>query len=113
VSALVAVLAGARTASAAEPPLDPGRFGEVDLMGLPQVAEPGPAPGDLEALRRRITEIVQRNRAPGAAVALLGPRGEVLVEGFGRAGDGRSMDTDALFRGGSITKSLPALAVMR
>src|SRR4051795_9633061 len=114
VSALVAVVAGAPAASwAADLAPDPARFAELDLAGLPEGAAPGPAPGDLQALRSRLAEIVGRNRAPGAAVALVGPRGELLIEGFGRAGEGRAMDAEALFRVGSITKSFISLAVMR
>ncbi|HXU80960.1 MAG TPA: serine hydrolase domain-containing protein, partial [Polyangia bacterium] len=111
VSALVAVLAGAPAASA-EPRLEPGRIEEMELMALPEGPE-APTPGDLEALRARLREVVGKNRAPGAAVALVGPRGELLIEGFGRAGAGRPMDADALFRVGSITKSFISLAVMR
>jgi CubicO group peptidase (beta-lactamase class C family) len=90
----------------------PGRFAELDLQALPD-AGAGAAPADLAALRARIREIVGRNRAPGAAVALVGPRGELLIEGFGQAGEGRAMDGDSLFRVGSITKSFISLAVMR
>jgi CubicO group peptidase (beta-lactamase class C family) len=112
-SALVAVVAGAPAARAGEAPPDPARFADVDLLALPDAEGAGPAPADLQALRSRIREIVGRNRAPGAAVALVGPRGELLIEGFGQAGEGRAMDGDSLFRVGSITKSFISLAVMR
>jgi CubicO group peptidase (beta-lactamase class C family) len=112
-SALVAVLAGAPAARAHERLPDPARFAALELGALPAPTDATPAPADLQALRARIREIVGRYRAPGAAVALVGPRGEVLAEGFGRAGDERAMDADSLFRVGSITKSFICLAVMR
>jgi CubicO group peptidase (beta-lactamase class C family) len=114
VSALAAVVAGAPAASAAgEAALDPERLASLDLMAVPDAADPAAAPGDLAALRARIEEVVRRSQVPGVAVALVGPAGEVLIEGFGRADQGRAMDADALFRVGSITKSFICLAVMR
>lgn len=111
-SVLVAVLAGAPAASA-EVKLDPARLADADLTTFPSDADLASAPGDLQALRGRIAEIVGKNQAPGAAVALVGPNGEVLIEGFGRAAQGRAMDAEALFRVGSVTKSFISLAVMR
>jgi CubicO group peptidase (beta-lactamase class C family) len=114
ISALAVVMAGVFAApAAAQRPVELERLAELDFQPLPEGADPSPAPGDLQALRARIAEIVRRNRAPGAAVALLGPNGERLIEGFGRAAEGRAMDADALFRVGSITKSFISLAVMR
>ncbi|HXU82218.1 MAG TPA: serine hydrolase domain-containing protein, partial [Polyangia bacterium] len=100
-------------ASAQERSLDPARLADLELMALPDGADPSPTPGDLQALRGRIADIVSQYRAPGAAVAVVGPRGELLIEGFGRAGEERAMDAGSLFRVGSITKSFLSLAVMR
>jgi CubicO group peptidase (beta-lactamase class C family) len=104
------VLAGAPRASAAE--FDPATLADLELAGLPEVAD-GTPPADLQALRRRIAEILARTGAPGAAVALVGPNGPVMIEGFGEAREGLAMDGHSLFRVGSITKSFVSLAVMR
>lgn len=105
------LVAGPRASAAVD--LEPEVFAELELNPLPELADPTPAPGDLQALRGRIAEIVQRTRAPGAAVALVGPGGLLFLEGFGEAREGVQMDAHALFRVGSITKSFISLAVMR
>jgi CubicO group peptidase (beta-lactamase class C family) len=113
VFAVAVVLAGAAPASAA-PTLDPADFADLDLRALPETAETTDVtPGDVQTLRQRIAEIVARTGAPGAAVAVVGPGGLVLADGFGEARDGVAMDAHALFRVGSITKSFISLAVMR
>jgi CubicO group peptidase (beta-lactamase class C family) len=71
-----------------------------------------PAPRDLQALRRRLAELVARAPEGGAAIALVTPQG-MLIEGFGQARADVPMDAGALFRVGSLTKSFLSLAVMR
>jgi CubicO group peptidase (beta-lactamase class C family) len=75
-------------------------------------ADPAPR-ADIQALRRRIAELVARTEGSGAAVVVIGADGGRLVEGFGPSGTGAAMDAGTLFRVGSVTKSFLALAVMR
>jgi CubicO group peptidase (beta-lactamase class C family) len=115
VFAVAAALAAAPRASAAAA-LDPADLADLELTAPPEPAdalEPADAPTDLQTLRRRIAEVVARTGAAGAAVAVVGRNGPVLIEGFGEARPGVPMDGHALFRVGSITKSFVSLAVMR
>jgi CubicO group peptidase (beta-lactamase class C family) len=109
---MVAVLATARASSAAPAPDELTALGELDEQALEVAGPELPAPGDLQALRRQIAEVVQRTGAPGAAVAVIGPGGTLLTEGFGGAGE-RPVEVSSLFRVGSISKSFLSLAVMR
>lgn len=110
---VLALLAGPR--AIAGPPDEAPRFAtlaEADLATFPTDGEI-PTPSDVAALRRAIGDALARHGAPGAAVAVLGPGGVLLAEGFGRASADRAMDARSLFRVGSISKSFISLAVMR
>jgi CubicO group peptidase (beta-lactamase class C family) len=91
---------------------DPGDGEAADGEAGAAAADPAPR-ADIEALRRRIAEIVARAGGPGAAVVVIGADGTRLLEGFGPAGAGAAVDAGTLFRVGSVTKSFLALAVMR
>jgi len=73
------------------------------------------APKTIEELRRRIQRILDRDRLPGVAIALVGRDGPIWVGGVGvRDRAARApMEADTVFRVGSLSKSIIALAVMR
>ena len=86
----------------------------------PQQPEASARTLDTERLTRRIDETVERvmreRNLPGAAVVVVQRGRTVLSRGYGVADveTGRAVDTDrTLFRIGSITKALTALAVTR
>ena len=70
---------------------------------------------DLEELRRRIAAILGRERVPGAGIAIKGRDGLLWSGGVGIAdrSDGRPVTAGTVFRAGSVSKSVTALAVMR
>lgn len=73
------------------------------------------APDSIEELRRRIAVVLERENVPGTAIALVGRDGPIWVGGVGvrdRA-SGATMESDTVFRVGSLTKSIIALGVMR
>lgn len=80
---------------------------------LPAQAEGNPTEGpDPQAIAAHVRQAMARDRVPGAAVAVIW-RGEViLLEGFGRDGDGRPVTPQTGFRLGSMSKAFTALAVM-
>src|SRR5258706_364214 len=73
------------------------------------------APASLDELQRRIAEVLEREHVPGAAIALVGRDGPIWVGGVGvRDRDTRApMQSDTVFRVGSLSKSVIALGVMR
>jgi CubicO group peptidase (beta-lactamase class C family) len=89
---------------------------EDDLASVASVPLPATeAPATIEELRRRIAEVLERDGVPGVAIALVGRDGPIWVGGVGVAdvATGRPMDADTVFRVGSLSKSIVALAVMR
>lgn len=52
-------------------------------------------------------------RVPGVGVAIADADGVLHAEGFGKAGNGRSVTTDTLFQAGSISKPVTAVAALR
>ena len=73
------------------------------------------APRTIHELRHRIAAILVRDNLPGAAIALVGRDGPIWVGGIGvRDRETRApMEADTVFRVGSLSKSIIALAVMR
>lgn len=74
-----------------------------------------PIPKTLAGLEGRVKAIMAENDTPGVGIALVS-RDEILwVAGFGTAdiATGKAVDTDTLFRIGSITKSFVSLAVLQ
>ena len=73
------------------------------------------APGSIEELQRRIAVILERENVPGTAIALVGRDGPIWVGGVGvrNRETGAPMQSDTVFRVGSLTKSIIALGVMR
>jgi CubicO group peptidase (beta-lactamase class C family) len=69
----------------------------------------------LDALRGRVASILARDGVPGAGLVLASASGVVWAGGVGVAdrGTGRPVTADTVFRLGSVTKSLVALAVMQ
>jgi CubicO group peptidase (beta-lactamase class C family) len=74
-----------------------------------------PPPRDLDELRASIAAILARERVPGAGIALVEGDRIVWTGGVGVAdlSTGRPVTADTLFRVGSITKSVVALAFVR
>jgi CubicO group peptidase (beta-lactamase class C family) len=93
-----------------------GRFlaGVVMTMAAGAAAPAEPA-RDLEELQRRIGAVLERERVPGAGIALSGHDGLLWSGGVGVAGGraGGSVTAGTAFRAGSVSKSVTALAVMR
>jgi len=72
-------------------------------------------PQTLAELEQRVKAIMAKNDTPGVGIALVS-RDEILwVAGFGTAdmATGKAVDTDTLFRIGSISKSFVSLAVLQ
>jgi len=91
------------------------------LSGALLVATPGTQPtaagardGELSALRENVARILERNGVSGAGLAVVAP-GLRWAGGVGVADrtTGAPVTDRTVFRAGSITKSLVALAVMR
>lgn len=75
---------------------------------------PVPAPSEDEALQRRIAAILSSAGVPGAGVAIVDGRGaRVFGVGIADPATGRPVTPETLFRVGSVTKSVTALAVLR
>jgi len=84
-------------------------------MGAQAQETEKPIPQTLEGLEQRVKAIMAENDIPGVGIALVS-RDEILwVAGFGTAdiATGKAVDTDTLFRIGSITKSFVSLAVLQ
>ncbi|MES9976567.1 MAG: serine hydrolase domain-containing protein, partial [Candidatus Thiodiazotropha sp.] len=62
-----------------------------------------------------ITRLLEEELVPGLSIALVDREGAVWLEGFGVANTrtGDRVDTGTLFRVGSLTKPVTALAVMQ
>lgn len=73
------------------------------------------APGSIEELQRRLAEVVKAEKAPGAVIGLVDRNGPIWVGGIGvrDVPNNKPMEPDTVFRVGSLSKSLVALAVMR
>jgi CubicO group peptidase (beta-lactamase class C family) len=74
-----------------------------------------PIPQTLKGLEQRVKAIMTENDTPGVGIALVS-RDEILwVAGFGTAdiATEKAVDTDTLFRIGSISKSFVSLAVLQ
>lgn len=74
-----------------------------------------PIPQTLEGLEQRVKAIMAENDTPGVGIALVS-RDEILwVAGFGTAdiATEKAVNTDTLFRIGSISKSFVSLAVLQ
>lgn len=73
------------------------------------------APRTIDELKRRIAAVLAEEGAPGAAIALVGRDGPIWVGGIGvRSLESEApMEADTMFRVGSVSKSIVALAVMR
>ena len=70
---------------------------------------------DIEALRAEIQRILDRYRIPGASIALVDRNRTIWAGGVGKADLAAGVDVtaDHLFRIGSISKSVTALAALR
>jgi len=75
----------------------------------------GSPPADLDELRARIAEIMEREHIPGAGIALVESDQVVWAGGIGLADRERGVPVtaDTLFRVGSITKTFVVLALTR
>ena len=72
-------------------------------------------PRTLAELEQQVKAIMAKNDTPGAGIALVSRDEILLVAGFGTAdiATGKAVDTDTLFRIGSISKSFVSLAVLQ
>ncbi|HWN70465.1 MAG TPA: serine hydrolase domain-containing protein [Haliangium sp.] len=127
--ALVAVLAGedGRRPGAPEPLLleqtwqhtiVPARI-TVAPGDEPEKPEPPETPETIDELRERIAEVLDRHEVPGVGLALIQRGGEIWSGGVGLARRESSgepatpIGADTMFRVGSITKTVVALAILR
>ncbi|MES9944492.1 MAG: serine hydrolase domain-containing protein [Candidatus Thiodiazotropha sp.] len=75
--------------------------------------------GDMEAVRsesmKLISRLLEEEIVPGLSIALVDGQGPVWLEGFGVANSrtGAGVDIDTLFRVGSLTKPVTAIAVLQ
>ncbi|MCP3138166.1 serine hydrolase domain-containing protein [Pyxidicoccus xibeiensis] len=77
---------------------------------------PGPnAPASPEELRQKLTELMHEQDIPGASYAVFDRDGTVLTGSLGLADHGAStpVSEDTLFRLGSITKTVTAIAILQ
>jgi CubicO group peptidase (beta-lactamase class C family) len=80
--------------------------------------EPGP-PGTIDELRERVAEVLARHDVPGVGLALIERGGQVWSGGVGVASretgpePEKQIDADTMFRVGSITKTVVALAILK
>jgi CubicO group peptidase (beta-lactamase class C family) len=82
--------------------------------GAPAAAPEDP-PESIDELRERIAEVLERHDVPGVGLALIQRGGDVWSGGVGLASraTGVAIDADTMFRVGSITKTVVALAVLK
>jgi CubicO group peptidase (beta-lactamase class C family) len=121
--ALVAVLVGERDGRRTESvePLLPHELWQHALLPSSPADdrdddhdEPGP-PETIDELRERVAEALQRHGMPGVGLALIERSGEIWSGGVGVASreTGAAIDADTMFRVGSITKTVVALAILK
>ncbi|WP_149587113.1 serine hydrolase domain-containing protein [Tabrizicola flagellatus] len=79
---------------------------------FPLGAEAPVAP-DPQAIAAHVRQALDRDRVPGAAVAVIWQGEVILLEGFGTDGAGWPVTPRTGFRLGSMSKAFTALAVMR
>ncbi len=87
----------------------------LDESTLPLASVDVPAPASIDELRQRIQTVLDREGIPGAGIALVGRDGPIWIGGVGVAdlATRRPVDSNTVFRVGSITKSIVGLGVMR
>ncbi|MBT8417971.1 MAG: beta-lactamase family protein, partial [Silicimonas sp.] len=68
---------------------------------------------NLDAIEDHVTQTLERDRVPGAAVAIVRGADVLFLEGFGCDGQGRPVDADTGFALGSMSKAFTALVAMR
>jgi CubicO group peptidase (beta-lactamase class C family) len=75
----------------------------------------GPAPRTIEELKRRLAAVIETEKVPGIAIAIIGRDGPLWVGGLGVRDleTAAPVDGDTAFRVGSLSKSIIALGVMR
>jgi CubicO group peptidase (beta-lactamase class C family) len=87
------------------------------LNGLNAFAEKASdiKPQNLTALRDSIQKILKETKTPGAGVVLVSGDETIMVEGFGKADIEKNIDANenTIFRLGSISKTLVALAILK
>jgi CubicO group peptidase (beta-lactamase class C family) len=88
---------------------------EEEMPRAPEMLAVADAPRTIDELQRRIANVLERENVPGAAIALVGRDGPIWVGGIGvRDRETRApMESDTVFRVGSLSKSIIALGVMR
>ena len=86
-----------------------------DMPRAPYALTVADAPKSIAELRRRIEAILEHDHLPGVAIALIHRDGPIWSGGIGvRDRDTRApMESNTVFRVGSLSKSIIALAVMR
>lgn len=94
------------------------RFLAVATVAMPLFAQPArtAAPdigANISAIERYIEQQMQRNRIPGAAVAIASNGSVVYARGFGTDGLGAPVTERTGFVLGSMSKSFTALAIMQ
>lgn len=87
----------------------------VAVSGAVFAAATPSAPSDPAALRAALVQVMQENSIPGASYALFDRNGLLLSGSIGRANaaSGAPVSPATLFRIGSISKSVTAIAIMQ
>ncbi|MFD3003592.1 serine hydrolase domain-containing protein [Pontibacter toksunensis] len=80
-----------------------------------QEVEENPAPKTINELRRAILKVLQDTGTPAAGIALVDSTGPVWVDGLGLADreEGVKADEETMFRIGSTSKIVVALAILK
>ncbi|SFA84517.1 CubicO group peptidase, beta-lactamase class C family [Poseidonocella pacifica] len=86
----------------------------LSLLALSSAAMSAQADNlDLGAIEDHITRTLERDRVPGAAVAIVRRTDVLFLRGFGNDGQGRPVQKDTGFVIGSMSKAFTALTAMR
>ena len=93
----------------------PGPMLREDLLRRPWPVAPADAPRTIEQLRAQVGAVLERERVPGAAIALVNREGVIWAGGVGVASmqSRVPVNGETVFRVASITKSIVALGAVR
>ena len=86
----------------------------LPALALPLASAPQ-QPRTIEELQKEINNLLVQHGVPGVGIVMVTPDRVLWAGGAGKAdiAEGRPVTADTLFRGGSISKSFVALALMK